>query len=81
VIDATTGAKTGYIPTSPIGYDATATWSKDGQRIIFGSKRAGNPTFDLFSTEPVRRGDGPLPAIVPLTTLTNGNETMPAYSR
>jgi len=78
VIDATTGAQTGYIPGSVI--DMMPTWSKDGLRIIFSSMRSQNATFDLFSTVPMRRTDTMPPPVVRLTTFL-GNEMGAAYSR
>lgn len=79
VIDATTGAQTAYIPSSPFNYDMMPTWSKDGVRIIFSSLRSNNGTYDLFSTEPLRGGATNPSPVVRLTTLL-GEEFSPAYS-
>jgi Tol biopolymer transport system component len=77
VIDGTTGTQTGLIPGAQS--DVMPTWSNDGLRIIFSSQRSGNGTFDLFSTQPVRRSPLKPPPADRLTTLL-GNEMSPAYS-
>ena len=79
VIDGTSGVQTAYIPAAPPAYDIMPTWSKDGQRIVFSSLRSNNGTYDLFSTEPMRRGSTAPPPVVRLTTL-QGEEFSPAYS-
>jgi TolB protein len=78
VIDATTGAQTGYIPNPD--HDMQPTWSKDGTKIIFESLRSQNGGLDLFATVPLR---GPVTAPPPVVRLTSfiGNEAMPAYSK
>jgi TolB protein len=80
VLDATTGSKIGYVPATATDYDMMPTWSKDGVRLIFSSLRSGNGTYDLYATEPVRRGDTMPPPVVRLTTLGGGAELSPAYS-
>ena len=78
VVDATTGAQTGYIPSS--NFDVMPVWSKDGKKIIFSSYRGGNNTYDLFATEPLRGGVTAPPAVVRLTSF-DGLELWAAYSR
>ncbi|HEU4785763.1 MAG TPA: hypothetical protein VFS57_00085 [Gemmatimonadaceae bacterium] len=78
VVDATTAAQTGYIPSS--NWDVMPVWSKDGKKIIFSSYRGGNNTYDLFATEPLRGGVTAPPPVVRLTTF-DGNELWAAYSR
>jgi TolB protein len=77
VVDATTGAQTGYIPNPD--HDMEATWSKDGSKIIFTSQRSQNGGLDLFATVPMRRGATAPPPVDRLTKFI-GNEVTPAYS-
>jgi Tol biopolymer transport system component len=80
IVDATTGAQTGYIPSSAGDFDSWPTWSKDGQNIVFASKRSGNGTYDLYTMPPNRGSTAPPPPPVRLTSFAPGNEYAPAYS-
>ena len=78
-MNATTGAQTGWVPVGG-GSDYQPTWSKDGQKIVFASSRAGFGNYDIYTSGVQRSITQPTTVAVRLTTFT-GDEQLPAYSR